>query len=158
MISATNFLMNVSRLTSRFTVLFSMLCLLSSAFTANAEQMYQRNNWDIHYIAFPSTFIQPKIAKAYELERSGTNGIVNISVLDNTQTPTKPLSMTVTGSYRNLVGNIGELTFKEVIEKDAIYYLAEFPYSNQETFRFQITVSDGKRTETIKFQDQFYVD
>lgn len=141
-----------------FSSAFIVTVFFALAFSSHAEQMYKRTNWDIHYIAFPSTFVQPNIAKHYNLERSGTNGIVNISVLDNTQAPTKPLSVKVTGKYRNLVGNFGTLEFKEVIEKDAIYYLAEFPYTNQETFRFEITVSDGKKSETIKFKDQFYVD
>lgn len=139
------------------TILLGISLFLFS-YTAQAEQKIQRKQWDIHYIAFPSTFIQPDIAKHYDLKRSGTQGVVNISVLDNSKTPSVPLNVNVTGSYRNLVGNFGSLEFKEVVEKGAIYYLAEFPYSNQETFRFEITVSDGVKSETIKFKDQFYVD
>ena len=65
---------------------FCFIACLTLAFNAHSEQTLggqykELGPWQVHYIAFPSTFIQPQIAKAYELERSGYKGIVNISVL-----------------------------------------------------------------------------
>ena len=60
--------------------------------------------------------------------------------------------------YRNDIGQIKTLEFDEVKEGDAIYYLAQIKYSDEETFYFDITVSDGKETHQLKFKQKFYVD
>ena len=66
---------------------FCFIACLALAFNAHSAQeqgaQYKElGPWQVHYIAFPSTFIQPQIAKAYDLERSGYKGIVNISILN----------------------------------------------------------------------------
>ncbi|WP_462166381.1 DUF4426 domain-containing protein [Pseudoalteromonas sp. GB43] len=112
--------------------------------------------WEVHYIAFPSTFIQPNIAKNYDLERSPSKGIINISVLKNSDKTAQ--TATLTGTARNLLGNKIQLTFKEVVEGDAIYYLAQIDYSNEEIYRFDIEINQNGKVQTLKFQQKFYVD
>ena len=51
--------------------------------SAMAEQKKQLGTWDVHYIAMPSTLVEPAIAKSYNIERSKFNGLVNISVLNS---------------------------------------------------------------------------
>ena len=67
---------------------FCFISFLAFAFNAHSEDMQgaqykDLGPWQVHYIAFPSTFIQPQIAQTYGLERSGYKGIVNISILKN---------------------------------------------------------------------------
>ncbi|WP_111980278.1 DUF4426 domain-containing protein [Algibacillus agarilyticus] len=123
---------------------------------AQAQEMTQIGTWDVHHIAFPSTFIQPETAKAVGLKRRNDLSLINISVLD-TQTKT-PLKVTVTGEARNLVGHIKNLDFVKVDEGNAIYYLGQVGYSNEETLKFTVTITDGKQTQTVKFKTKFYVD
>jgi hypothetical protein len=113
--------------------------------------------WQVHYIAFPSTFIQPKIAKAYNLERSGYKGIVNISILKNDADKTAQTA-TLTGTAKNLLGNKQTLTFKEVKEGDSIYYLAQVNYTNEEILRFEIEIQQSNQFQKLQFQQKFYVD
>ena len=140
--------------TGIFIVLVS-LTLVSNAF---AENMKTMGSMQIHYIAFNATFLTPEIAKAYNIERSRFNGLINISVLDNTKKSTPAKAVIIRGKARNDIGQIKTLEFDEVKEGDAIYYLAQVNYNNEETFYFDITISDGKETHQLKFKQKFYVD
>lgn len=141
--------------TKRNVFLIALLSLLT--FGVFAEQKFVKNDWDIHYIAFPATFIEPKVAKTYQLIRSKYKGIVNISVLDNTN-KMKAQNAFVSGTAKNLLGQAQNLSFKKVEEGDAIYFLAQLDYNNEEIFNFTVNVQQGNRTETIKFSKKFYVD
>ncbi|QFI39867.1 DUF4426 domain-containing protein [Moritella marina ATCC 15381] len=135
-------------------LLLSMTLLISA--TANAEQMQKLGDWDVHYIAFPSTFLTADVASEYDIDRSKYLGIINISVLDSDSLKAQSVKMTVTA--RNLLGNIRELEVREIREQDAIYYIAEVPHRNEETYRIKVTLSSGNQTQELKFQQGFYVD
>ncbi|WP_064663412.1 DUF4426 domain-containing protein [Pseudoalteromonas sp. MQS005] len=141
---------------------FCFIACLALAFNAHSAQeqgaQYKElGPWQVHYIAFPSTFIQPQIAKAYDLERSGYKGIVNISILKN-DTDKTAQKATLQGTARNLLGNKQSLNFKEVVEGDSVYYLAQVDYTNEEILRFEIEIQQGNQFQTLKFQQKFYVD
>ncbi|QUM79127.1 DUF4426 domain-containing protein [Moritella sp. 5] len=138
-----------------FKSLLLSITLLVSA-TASAEQMQKLGNWDVHYIAFPSTFLTSDIALDYDIDRSNYLGIINISVLDSDTLKAQAVTMTVTA--RNLLGNIRELEVREIREQDAIYYIAEVPHRNEETYRIKVTLTSGNQTQELKFQQKFYVD
>ncbi|MBA6254308.1 DUF4426 domain-containing protein [Colwellia sp. BRX10-1] len=120
--------------------------------------MKKLGSMQVHYMAINATFLTPKVAKAYDIERSRFNGLINISVLDDTKPSTPAKAVTIQGKARNDIGQIKTLEFDEVKEGDAIYYLAQVNYTNEETFYFDITISDGKETHQLKFKQKFYVD
>ncbi|KPH91217.1 DUF4426 domain-containing protein [Pseudoalteromonas sp. S1610] len=141
---------------------FCFIACLALAFNAHSAQeqgaQYKElGPWQVHYIAFPSTFIQPQIAKAYDLERSGYKGIVNISILKN-DADKAAQKATLQGTAKNLLGNKQTLNFKEVVEGDSIYYLAQVDYTNEEILRFEIEIQQGNQFQTLKFKQKFYVD
>ena len=141
---------------------FCFIACLVLAFNAHSAQeqgaQYKElGPWQVHYIAFPSTFIQPQIAKTYGLERSGYKGIVNISILKN-DTDKTAQKATLQGTARNLLGNKQSLNFKEVVEGDSVYYLAQVDYTNEEILRFEIEIQQGNQFQTLKFKQKFYVD
>ena len=136
--------------------------LAGITFSAHSEQMQgaqykELGPWQVHYIAFPSTFIQPQIAKAYDLQRSGYKGIVNISILKNDSDATAQTA-TLKGTARNLLGNKQPLEFKEVIEGESIYYLAQVDFTNEEILRFEVEIQQGNQFQKLQFQQKFYVD
>ena len=140
-------------------LLFALLLLLAPNVMAEQQggQFKDLGPWEVHYIAFPSTFIQPNIAKAYDLTRSGSQAIVNISVLADK--PSKPaVKANVSGFARNLLGKKVELEFKEVVEGEAIYYLAQLDYDHEDVFRFEINISQGSQSRQLVFSQKFYVD
>lgn len=122
----------------------------------NAEQKQVLGNWDIHYIAFNTTFLTPQVAKENGIVRSKFNGLVNISVLDRKDKTAQ--SVILTGQAKNLIGVIKKLTFKQVKEGKAIYYLAVLPFSHLEQYRITIDVNNGFDQRTLKFQHKFYAD
>lgn len=142
----------MSTLTRSLVILFTLF----TAQFANAEQMQKLGDWDVHYLAYPSTFITADIAKHYDIQRSNYLGLVNISVLDSDTQAAQ--SVEVTATARNLLGNMRELAIRKITEQDAIYYIAEVPHRNEETYRFTVTIRDGKKQETLKFEQKFYVD
>lgn len=125
-------------------------------YQVNAEQKQVLGSWDVHYIALNTTFLTPQVAKQYGIVRSKFNGLINISVLDRQDKSAQ--SVVLTGEAKNLLGVIKKLTFKQVTEGEAIYYLAVLPFSDQEQYRISIEINDGLEQKNLKFQHKFYAD
>ncbi|MCP9337361.1 DUF4426 domain-containing protein [Stutzerimonas xanthomarina] len=136
----------------------SLICLLALLFTlpAVAERKHSIGEYDVHYIAFNSGFLQPEIAAAAGLVRSKTQGVVNISVLKSG----KPTAAQVSGTVKNLLGQDYPLSFKQLKEgEQAIYYLAQFPFDSQETLRFNLNVQPaGAAAISFDFSQEFFPD
>lgn len=136
----------------------TVICLLTLLFAlpAMAERKQSVGEYDVHYIAFNSGYLQPDIAAATGLVRSKTQGVVNISVLKSG----KPTAAQVSGTVRNLLGQDYPLSFKQLREGDAaIYYLAQFPFGSRETLRFNVNVQPvGAAAINFDFTQEFFPD
>ncbi len=134
-----------------------LIGLLAALLTlpALAERKHSVGEYDIHYIAFNSGFLQPDIAAAAGLTRSKTQGVVNVSVIKG-----EPVAAQVSGVVKNLLGQDRALGFKQLKEGDeAIYYLAQFPFDSQETLRFALTVQPtGAEPFSFEFTQEFFPD
>lgn len=143
-----------------FRQLLAMLALTASLCgIANAEQKETVGNFDIHYMALGSTFITPSIAKAYGIERSSYTGIINIAVLDVSETGSPAVPVEITGVAKNLLDTRIDLKFKEIREGNAIYYIAQAPYRDNQEIHFNIAIKYGNELNTnLQFKQKFYVD
>jgi len=137
-----------------FLKLVTLVTALLLSTVTLAEQKKTLGDWDVHYIAFGTTFLSPDIAKANDIVRSKSNALINISVLDKDTQAAQ--DVIITGSARNLIGNNKPLAFKQVKEGKAIYYLAVLSFDNKETYRFSIDIKQGKTTQTLQFQQMMY--
>ena len=64
----------------------------------------------------------------------------------------------VKGSSSDLIHRT-PLEFKEIIEQDAIYYIAEFELSNDERQDFRLSVNvDNRPSYDIQFNKMLYID
>ncbi|OED43774.1 hypothetical protein ACH42_09225 [Endozoicomonas sp. (ex Bugula neritina AB1)] len=116
-------------------------------------------DYEVYYSAFKSTFIPPETAEMYSLMRGEKYGIINIAVRNIKDSETgKAVTSTVSGEQQNLMTQVKKLTFREVKEGSAIYYLADFKFSDEELLKFTIDVKPqgGQRAETIQFEQTFY--
>ncbi len=134
------------------------LCITAAltTFSVSAEQMKKLGNWNVHYMALGSTFLTPDIAKAYEIERSSYSGLINISVLSNKKGNVAQ-RVVISGEARNLLGQAVDLKFKEIVEGNAVYYIAQIDYRNEETYNFDIKLKQDGETQSFKFSQKFYV-
>ena len=137
---------------TRIALLLMSLCL---SLPALAEQKQSYGDLDVHYSAFNSGFLQPEIAAATDLVRSKSQGVVNVAVLKAGTAS----SAQVSGTVKNLLGQSTALSFKEVKEGKAIYYLAQFPFEQRETLRFtlNVTAADGV-PHSFDFNQEFFPD
>lgn len=139
-----------------FVALIGLLCMALLAGQAWAEQKQVLGEWDVHYIAFPSTMLTPQIAQANGIVRSQYNSVINVSVLDSTSKQAQDVS--VIGTATNLLGTKKPLSFKKVVEGEAIYYIATLKFANLETYRFAIDIQNGNQLETLNFQQKMYAE
>ncbi|GAB5379186.1 MAG: DUF4426 domain-containing protein [Aliiglaciecola sp.] len=121
---------------------------------AFAEQKRVLGDWEVHYIAFNTTFLTPEIARINNIQRSPNNTLINISVLDRRTKEAQEVE--ITGTARNLLGTTTKLQFKQVKEGKAIYYLAPFSFDDEEHYRFQIVMKQGSNSQTLRFEQKLY--
>lgn len=127
--------------------------------SVHAEQFKNIKNSEIHYSAFNSTLLTAGVATQYQLKRNGHSAILNISVLDNSKLGKPAVDATITGTAKNLIGQIKTLEFKQIKEGQAIYYLVQFSISDEESLTFNINVDAGMTgSGPITFTQKFYVE
>ena len=130
-------------------------CLSLSAVAADAikgERKEVFGDVTVHYNTFNSTFLTPDIAKAAELTRSKTLGVINISVLKDG----KPQTAQVSGTVKDLTSQSVPLKFKQITETGAVYYIAQYPVPQQEIRTFEIKVQTGDKINTINFNQELF--
>ncbi len=121
----------------------------------HASQYERFDDLDVHYVVFNTTDISPEMADRYDLTRAPDRGLINIAgrrrAEDGNSTPVR---LELDGTVTNLLGQSQPLAFREVEDPQAIYYLETIRFSDRETLRFHIGVTDtetGKRHE-LRFQ------
>lgn len=98
-----------------------------------------------YYTTFPSTFIPPDIASKAQLKRAKRLHYLNILVSPAGKYGGVPAA--ITGRQKNLMQQAAELTFKEIKEKDTVYYLAPFTIQGEDTLHFDLEfiLPDGRK-------------
>ncbi|WHI44591.1 DUF4426 domain-containing protein [Microbulbifer sp. TRSA001] len=109
-------------------------------------------DYRVVYSVFNSDFIQPDIARQYQLARAKDRAYVNVSVVKK-EGGTHGLSAEMSGTATNLIQQSRPLKFKEIREGDAVYYLAPLRFEDEETLTFNVDIKlpNGK-SETITFR------
>ncbi|MEB0044035.1 MULTISPECIES: DUF4426 domain-containing protein [unclassified Pseudomonas] len=139
----------------RLALFLLTVCLSVSAMAADAikgERQETFGDVTVHYNTFNSTYLQPDIAKAAELIRSKNQGVINVSVVKGG----KPLIANVSGSVKDLTSKSVALTFRQITEPGAVYYVAQFPVAQQETRTFEIKVQTGDTVNTLHFNQELF--
>ncbi|MFW6094344.1 MAG: DUF4426 domain-containing protein [Pseudomonadota bacterium] len=132
------------------------LCLALGAGLVRAEQMQAIGDYEAHYSVVPTLFLKPDVAARYDVVRAPDRALLTVSVLDG---EAHPVRAQVSGVVRNLLDQARELSFREVEEGPAVYYLAGVDHDDGEVLRFvvQVTAPDGSDHE-VTFQQTMYVE
>lgn len=135
-----------------------MLLLALLSLTAAADTL-EFDGRTIHYNLSPTTYLTPEVAASYQIKRSSTRNLITIAVLDGPEHNAPPLAATLKGEARNLLSQVQPLSFREVREGTAIYYIATIDFHSEELWRFAIDIqlSDGS-SKQLTFDKTLYAD
>jgi hypothetical protein len=139
---------------------FILLSVFVFSLNINAEQKKTFGDYDVHYSVLNSTFISPEVAKAYNIVRGKDRALINIAVRQNLDKgDSKAKRSIISGNSSDLIHRT-ELDFREIIEQDAIYYIAELRFNNKElrTFTIKIQPDPNISPYTLKFPKKLYFD
>lgn len=96
-------------------------------------------NYVVFYNAFPSTTLLPAIAADYNIERGNDIAFINIAVRKQADGGDVAQAVTIKGTYSDLMQN-RPIEFREIRERNAIYYIAQVRYTNREVLRFDVQI------------------
>lgn len=107
---------------------------------AAAAEYVDFGDYQVHYSIFSSSFLRPEIAAKNDLNRSKSIGVINISIMQETEDGGwRTVGGQVEGKVLNDIQQQRFLGFRRISEGDAVYYIAEFQYRNAELLTFQVT-------------------
>ncbi|MDX1460512.1 MAG: DUF4426 domain-containing protein [Xanthomonadales bacterium] len=146
----------------KLTLKLALIFVTALAGTAHAQQSEQFGRFVVHYNAISTNLLTPQVAQQYGIRRSPSRAIVNVTVMDHADgDPGVAVEATVSGTARNLTGQIREIAFRQIREgDDAVYYIGELTVRNMETFDFAVDVlpEQGTAPMTVQFRQQFYTE
>lgn len=139
-----------------YVILFASLCL--GACDAGAQQSEKFGPYELHYSVVNTTFLEPAVAANYGITRGEKRAILNLAVRELDGDSSQARTMLLKGRTWDLIQN-QFLEFKEIREGQAIYYIAEFKFINEEWrfFEMDFRPEGADKTYTFKFKHQLYV-
>ena len=116
--------------------------------------------WSVHVNALLTDQLTAEIASQYGIARSNSRAMLNVSIVrDQPVDGSSGMRANVSVSATNLSDQLRNLTMREIVEDDAIYYIGETAVTDGETLIFTISVTpEGEGTQTIRYMQQFFVD
>ncbi len=106
----------------------------------------------VYFNVLNTGFLTPEVARSYGITRGKDKFLVNVSVRHTSDGTSGPIRATVSGSSSDLIHRT-PLNFREVIEQDAIYYIAELSIDGkQETRDFRLRVNTATRPQPYDIQ------
>ena len=139
----------------RLALFLISLCLALPALAADAAKAERKEVFGdvtVHYSAFTSSMLQPDIAAATGHVRSKNQGVLNIAVLK----ASKPAMAVVSGTVKDLTGRSNPLSFKQITDRGAIYYIAQFKIEQAETLTFDLNVETGGVSHKLSFNQEVF--
>lgn len=137
----------------------TLIWLALLATPALAQQSETFGPYELYYSVVNTTFLEPKIAATYGITRGEKRAILNLAVREKLADGSRARAMVLQGKTWDLIQN-QTLEFKEIREGEAIYYIAEFPFINEEWRFFEIDFrpAGAQESYTFKFKHQLYTD
>ena len=135
-----------------------LLTMLFCSVQVSAQQSEMFGPYELHYSVVNTTFLEPEVAATYGITRGKKRAILNLAVREHLAEGTQARNMLIKGRTWDLIQN-QFLSFKEVREGPAIYYIAEFKFINEEWRFFEVDFrpEGADQTYTFKFKHQLYI-
>lgn len=139
----------------------SLWLLLLMAMQAAAENSTHTGGYTIHHNALTTDSLPVQVANAYDIQRSKSRALLNVSVIrDNPEGMGTPVHADIRAVAKTLYGQIRPIELREIVEGDAVYYIADFPVANREMLQFEFEVlPEGERYPLrASMRHEFYTD
>lgn len=133
------------------------LILMLCAAAAVAQQAVQFDRYEVHYNSLNTNMLLPDVASVYGIQRSGTQAMLNITVLD--RETGEPVAARVTATATNLTGQRRDISLRQINDQGAIYHIGQFRIHNEETLNFVLDiVPQGHQGAPLNFsfRQQFF--
>ncbi len=119
-----------------------------------------KGHYQVFHSVFNSSFLQPDIAKAYNLIRAKDQAFINVVVTDKNHPNGLGKPVEISGYAVNLMQQQRKLEFVEIREKDTVYYLAPVRFTNEEVMHFNVNIkpSPSEPAFDIKLSKTLYLD
>lgn len=144
-----------------FAILVITLTLLLVPLLVAAERSGEFGDFQVHYNALTTDVVEPSVARAYGIIRSKHRALVNIAVLRRVMgTPAQPVRAVVKVEAVNMNAQLRTIDMRELSDAGAIYYIGEFPVSNNEhlTFNVEVTPEGSASAHSLSFKQEFYTE
>ena len=117
-------------------ILLSGLLWLALLNLAQAEQMQQFGDFEVHYSLVNTRHIPAQVAKVYDIVRADNRMLLNIAIRKQAGGQETVAQKAQLKGVRHDLMRPYTLKFIEIKEQDAIYYISEFKVINEEFSRF----------------------
>ena len=127
--------------------------------SAHAQQSERFGVYEIHHSVVNTTFLAPQVSERHGIVRGKNRAILNLAVREHLANGTSVArSAKVEGRTWDLFQN-QFFEFKEIREGEAIYYIAEFSFINEEWrfFEMDFRPDGAEQSYTFKFKHQLYI-
>jgi len=140
-------------------LLLIVLLLLSMPGQSQDNISYDMGEYTVYYNVFNSSVIPADVANAYQLTRAKNRVYLNVAVVKKSGGYGVP-PQSLSGYHRNLMQQKFPLTFTEIKEATATYYLAPIRFNNEDILHIDITVQADSNhpQETFTITKKLYVD
>ncbi len=128
---------------------------------AAAENATRVPGYTIHHNAMTTDTLSPQMAKAYNIRPSKNRGMLTVSVIKESEGTTgTSVKAQITAFASNLTGQSRIIDLREVMDAGAVYYLADFRVTNQETMDFKLEVQPEGESASYPaiLRQQFYTE
>ncbi len=125
--------------------------------TSQAQQSERFDQYELHRSVVYSTFLSPEIAALYGISRGDDKAILTLSVRDADAGEVRGRPMTIEGRTWDLISGTS-LTFEEIRDGQATYYIAPFEFLDREWrfFEFTFTPAGSDKSYQYKFKTQLW--
>jgi hypothetical protein len=128
--------------------------------SAHAQQSERFGVYEIHHSVVNTTFLAPQVSERHGIVRGKNRAILNLAVREHLANGTSVArSAKVEGRTWDLFQN-QFFEFKEIREGEAIYYIGQFKFSDEELRFFDVVIlpEGADRSSQLRFQHKVYVD
>ncbi|GGC70017.1 DUF4426 domain-containing protein [Marinobacter halophilus] len=130
-----------------------LLTLVLGLFMLTQAQAGQTDfgKYQVHWSVFPSTFLDPQVAKDNNLQRSRSIGIINISIMtEGEHGQIRPVGGQVEGQVSNDIQQVNFLAFRRIQEGDAVYFIAQYQYRTGDLMTFNLKARPAGHNQDLQ--------